>query len=187
VRDDRYIRFDHEIIRHDDGCITPVLGQQPDGYHRLKFKGETWPAHRLSYHLNVKKIPRKPPNLREGLVLHECDNKACINPGHIYLGTQKQNMKDKVERFDGLSEILSKAKLGKKLSPEHAGAIGKAHTGLKRSFEARKRMSEAAKNRKRTRLSEAHRAAISAGNMGKKRSEEAKANMRAAWSERKGI
>ena len=61
-------------------------------------RGEEWAAHRLSFHLNVSKIPRKPKSRGKGWVLHHCDNKWCINPAHLYLGTAKNNAQDNARR-----------------------------------------------------------------------------------------
>jgi hypothetical protein len=49
-------------------------------------------AHRLVYMLLVKRIP---PQLD---VLHTCDNPSCVNPKHLYLGTDTDNVADKVAR-----------------------------------------------------------------------------------------
>lgn len=51
-------------------------------------KGKVGRAHRISYQEFVGPIPAG------FLVLHRCDNPSCINPEHLFVGTQKDNMQD---------------------------------------------------------------------------------------------
>ena len=49
-------------------------------------------AHVYSYELNIGRIPRGK------CVLHECDNRGCVNPNHLFLGTKLDNMIDKIKK-----------------------------------------------------------------------------------------
>lgn len=67
-----------------------------DGYGSLGVKrggrNTTARAHRISWELERGPIPT---NLQ---VLHTCDNRRCVNPDHLFLGTHEQNMSDKVAK-----------------------------------------------------------------------------------------
>jgi len=62
--------------------------QQNTGYGQYTSKRKNQGAHRVSWILHFGEIPK-------GLfVLHKCDVKICVNPKHLFLGTQLDNMRD---------------------------------------------------------------------------------------------
>jgi hypothetical protein len=75
-----------------DECWNWIAGINKGGYGQLKYEGHTDRAHRIAWILAYGPIP---DNFG---VLHACDNPACVNPHHLFLGTQSDNIKDCVKK-----------------------------------------------------------------------------------------
>lgn len=72
------------------GCWEFQGYKSPLGYGKLSYNGYSQYAHRVSYQIfNKKQIPN---NIS---VIHICKNKDCINPDHLYLGTQRDSRRYK--------------------------------------------------------------------------------------------
>jgi len=84
----------------------------------IRYEDENWRANRLSFHLNVKKIPCTPINRKEGFILHTCDHDWCVEPSHLYEGTQKQNMMDMCARHPTIGISRSENMMGNKIAKQ---------------------------------------------------------------------
>jgi len=82
-------------------------GWRRNGYGLLWHNGKNQSAHRVSYETFNRPIP-------DGMkVLHSCDNPRCINPNHLSVGTQKQNVAEREmrDRRDVRGEQIGTSKL----------------------------------------------------------------------------
>ena len=71
------------------GCHLWFGGNNPAGYGRFAIKKIMHHAHRVSWMLHRGEIP-------QGMcVCHSCDTPSCVNPDHLFLGTYKDNERDK--------------------------------------------------------------------------------------------
>lgn len=85
------------ISHQDNGCIVWTRGVDKDGYgqcHETRWGYElgVTRAHQMSYVITYGPIPNGL------LVCHTCDNPSCINPKHLFLGTNDDNMKDMAKK-----------------------------------------------------------------------------------------
>ena len=85
----------------EDEC-WPWLGyRNRDGYGRVKINDWQYYAHRVIYNLVYPgTIDIKAPKSTDekGFLLHTCDNPSCCNPKHLWVGTHRENMEDKVRK-----------------------------------------------------------------------------------------
>ncbi len=95
-----------------------------DGYGKFKIDYKHKKAHRVSWEIFRGPIP-------EGLnVLHHCDNPPCVNPDHLFLGTDLLNIRDSIYkgRFTSIE--------GRKLTDEMAGEIRESSDSITESAKA---------------------------------------------------
>jgi len=88
------------------------------GYPVVYIDGKYTFVHRYMYKRFIGEIPNK------NVVRHKCDNRLCINPSHLEIGTQKQNLHDMAERGRAV-HVCGEANGKSKLTQEKADNIRK--------------------------------------------------------------
>jgi len=82
-------------VKKTESCWEWTASKNVHGYGIIKKDGRMHLAHRVLFELTGGKIPN-------GMqVLHHCDNPACVNPDHLFLGTHGDNMRDMFKKGRG--------------------------------------------------------------------------------------
>jgi hypothetical protein len=85
-------RLEYYSKPDDSGCVLWHGAKTRNGYGHMKVRGSVTDVHRLAWTCEYGEIP-------DGMhVLHKCDVRNCINPSHLFLGTNKDNTDDKVAK-----------------------------------------------------------------------------------------
>lgn len=112
--------LDRAMPEPNSGCWLWERGIQSPGYGCWPIgKGRHKKAHRVAYEIANGTIPR-------GMVVcHRCDNPYCVNPDHLFLGSQSDNMKDMWAKGRGKPLVVRRGDdhPQKKLSSDSVTAI----------------------------------------------------------------
>lgn len=112
-------RLAPRLVLRDSGCLEWVGGVNEHGYGRIGVGGrEVWLTHRVVWTLENGPIP---PGIN---VLHHCDNPPCAQTaptegypeGHLFLGTQSDNVADMLAKGRHAGQIQTHCKNGHEFS-----------------------------------------------------------------------
>jgi len=79
-------------VKKTETCWIWTSRQTSDGYGHLKINGKERRAHRVAWELCIGIIPKYL------LVCHRCDVPLCVNPAHLFLGTNGDNVRDSIAK-----------------------------------------------------------------------------------------
>lgn len=124
------LRFFRAVQVMPGQCWPWLKHKYHGGYGQIVVGGKARAAHRVSWTIHKGEIP-------EGLqVLHACDNPGCVNPHHLWLGNNADNMADKMRKgryYNGRAwGNATRCARGHALTPDNIYF----HVGEKRTYRA---------------------------------------------------
>jgi hypothetical protein len=112
-----YREFIKARVKIDErGCWLwqKFIMPEPNPYGMAYAFGKNWRVHRLAYTLWIGPLPD------DGrVVCHDCDVKHCCNPDHLWLGTEKQNMRDAADKGRWKARQGTHCRRGHEYTPEN--------------------------------------------------------------------
>ena len=108
-------RVNSQIKEDEFGCLEFTGCKDDCGYGRINRDGKLVRLHRAVWERDHGPIPAGM------VVMHSCDNPCCLEPEHLFLGTQAENIADmdrKGRRKTPIGSQHSSAKLNESLIPK---------------------------------------------------------------------
>lgn len=91
----------------DAGCWIWLGKWNSDGYGEITSNGRYFgTAHAYFYRAYIGEIPRG------ATICHRCDTPSCVNPSHLFVGTQADNMRDMAAKGRGVWQKRDAARAG---------------------------------------------------------------------------
>lgn len=107
-------RFFADLEKVDSGCWEWCGTTNEDGYGRISDGTSSVAAHRFSF-----EFFHHPILDNQFFVCHTCDNPSCVNPDHLFLGTNDDNQRDKCEKGRHWNSAKTHCKRGHLLGGEN--------------------------------------------------------------------
>lgn len=119
---------ERSIPEPNSGCWLWLSYGDTQDYGRIIVSQKSYSAHRVSWVVHRGSIP-------DGLhVLHKCDTVQCVNPDHLFLGTNLDNIKDRTAKGRGSAPLGTRQHLSK-LSNENVIFIYKSKIKVRKLAE----------------------------------------------------